>query len=785
MQMKEVAVGQPSHPAVWGRIIGLSALVSIVLFFCPWLADAAAITDSVVFGDATSEAAHHLQEEHSQIVRGELNQTARVLLPTSTAWRGGTVSFNLAVDPQKPNYITVRYWGSEASPDRLILFCDGKQIGYQHLGDYDLIDFGGLSAPYPGRFVYSTTVLPASLTHGKHELSLQIRGTGPINRFGADFSHFQLPMKGSTRAVYAAYSHTDPLFTPERGEKQGVAPVDPPTRTTPGPEVIDHLKARVNAELDHLLQEDAPLNQLDLWLLARAYHVSWSTAYRNPKVVEAAVRGVDTLYAHYAADPTFVYSDPDIYNPAWTGVGFAGEAVSFLGEPLQPWLDKPLTGGMSRRAAWSAMLQTGRGYLLTHRPQYTNQTMITDLSMYRTNLGVLAIDAPHAMPLDKAVHYLYQAIGIEPWLGSDTPQGPSLKLGDHYFELTQKGLTRELGFVGYYGEVLDWATQFYDVTKNVDHADAPGDAKIRGQLLKMAQARSVFRYPMLDPEGHRAMLMEAVVGWRDDHYPAEVVYAERSAWEGSSIAAAAATLDPRQIGYVHQMLDDHQFDASVEDLVQQKGTRVTKTLLLIPDELDAIRKAPPNHTRLPMSDGEPDFIFSDEEDGVIAIRHGSERLYASLYWRARFGINHLARIHFINPTMDRLATVWEDAEFVDSGKRFMLPDWIAMGFGSGGPTYPDDFHSALAGISLPIAAWPDGEDAKPGEESLYAGRASFYTLRYGHYLIGMNMTSDRTYKLAVPHDAKIAVDLRSKQSVKQATSLSVAPQSTTVLWIND
>ena len=55
---------------------------------------------------------------------------------------------------------------------------------------------------------------------------------------------------------------------------------------------------------------------------------------------------------------------------------------------------------------------------------------------------------------------------------------------------------------------------------------------------------------------------------------------------------------------------------------------------------------------------------------------------------------------------------------------------------------------------LPIAKMPPGVKFKPGDENIYAGKGTFYTLRYGPYLIGMNCTTDRTFELHVPggHD---------------------------------
>ena len=45
-------------------------------------------------------------------------------------------------------------------------------------------------------------------------------------------------------------------------------------------------------------------------------------------------------------------------------------------------------------------------------------------------------------------------------------------------------------------------------------------------------------------------------------------------------------------------------------------------------------KQPRREGRLPMSDGMPDALFSDEEVGVVALKDGDEILYTSLYWRA-------------------------------------------------------------------------------------------------------------------------------------------------------
>ena len=184
-----------------------------------------------------------------------------------------------------------------------------------------------------------------------------------------------------------------------------------------------------------------------------------------------------------------------------------------------------------------------------------------------------------------------------------------------------------------------------------------------------------------------------------------------------------------------------------------------------------------------MTPGQPDFVFTDEEDGVVALKNGDDILYVSLYWRARNAINFLARVHYITPRMDRIAVVREETEFEPSGLTFTRPDFINFGFGNGGPRYPVEMHSAHAGEKLPIAKIPEGTRFRPGDESVYSGKGSFYTLRYGSYLIGMNMTTDKTFELKPPAGVKEARELVSGKTLKLDAPIKVVPRSTVVLWL--
>lgn len=752
-----------------------------------------AILDAIAFGNISSEKNHNFNPERSEVIRGGLGEPARRLLPATTNYfEGGRMAFTLKVDPAKNNYATVRFWGDDTSDNRLMLFCEGKQIGYRHLGDIDILDFGDDSGEPAcnGRFFYNTLPLPFPLTCGKTELHFEVRSTGPTWGYGTTFAQYQKPMTEPTRGIYKIYTHTDGFFAPLADEKQGAAPQNLPVRNEPGAEVLDQLKARVNRELNGLLNSAKPLNEMQMQFLAKAFFVKWSAAFQNQKTVAQTVKGLDALFAAWRENPGLAQHDAATWNPGWFEFGPAGNAIFLLAEPLKPFLDEPLDAGgkkISRRAAWSEMLQAARDWHRHHRRLYSNQTMIIDLyGIYLSNRGIEMVDPTNALSETAARRYLYESLALEPWRDSDQDgdEGSgreSWGVGTNYWELTQKGLTRELGFVGYYGEVLDWVTQIYDATRPAP--GQPGDEKIKAQLEKIEQARAIFRYPALDANGNRAMRSETIIGWRDAHYPGGVCYSERVSWDGSTLFSAAATLDSKSIGYAQQMFDDNQFFKSVKDQMRESSFRVTAGLLGIPDQYEILKAQPPGEFRLPMTPGQPDFVFTDEEDGVVALKNGDDILYVSLYWRARYAVNFLARIHYVTPRLDRIADVHEDVDFEPSGRTYTRPDWINFGFGNGGPKYPVELHSAHAGEKLPIAKIPAGIKFRPGDENVYAGKGSFYTLRYGNYLIGMNLTKDKTFELKPPSGVSTARELVAGKMLELDAPVKVGPRSTVVLWL--
>ncbi len=743
-----------------------------------------AVTDELSLGNIMSEQLHKLTSDNAQIINGGLGETARILLPPpQPSWTGGKITFKLRVDPKNQNYITIRLWGNDVTDNRLLLLCDGKQVGYRHIGDIDMLDVGSVAPFVNDRFFYTTLPLPVEMTKGKAIMSFEIHSNGPIWAYGDKWDQYQKKMTLPTRGIYRVYIHTDPTFVPSVTEAQGKIPSQT-IREAPGAEVVNLIKARVNNEINHELSQNKPLSQVQMQLLAKAYHVKWCDGYQNDKLVLKVINSLDATYLAYLKTPRIAESDPATPNAEWFGLGICGQVLYLLKEPMQSLLDIKLPGTadgiISRRDAFATMLEACRNWHQWHRRMYSNQSMINDLyGIYYANKGLQNIKPQKALPEEEMLRYFFESLGMQPWLGSETAMGPSRSAGDQYFQLTKKGLTKELGYVGNYGEVLDWVSEMYEATR--PDPSKPGNEKIKKRIEEIALARAYFRFPSFDNEGYKAMRMETVVGWRDNHYPGGITYAQRDSWDGTPLQIAAVTMSPKLIGFAKQMIDDNQLYHIMAEHIKTSDFRTTAGLLPMPDQLDVINVQPKTPYELPMTETQPDFAFTDEEDGVVAVKNGDEMLYVSLYWRARNAVNFLARIHFINPVYQNIATIYQDELFEPSGNFYTRKDWTNTGYGNGGIKYPESIHSANEGEKLLIAKIPADVPYKMGDENPYAGRASFYRLKYGKYLIGMN-NSDKVYKMDIPAEFSGATNLITHQLITNSNYIPVNAGTTVILY---
>jgi fibronectin type 3 domain-containing protein len=775
--------------------------VFLWLFVCGLLPEGRAQTalDMIIFGNSVSENAHSFSNYCSILVTNTAvspAQTARrctVALPTNIY--GGSLTFALGVDPSRRNYFTCRFWGGDEYygdiNGRLYLYVPASQfipgstnhyqIGYRHEGDYMPLNVLGqyFHSPVPGRFFYSTTLLPLWMTRGRTNLTFKIVSTGRIYPLGSgDENHggnYQFNMATNSRSIYCAYTHTEAVFVPA-GETQGAAPATT-TRTTPteagtinsGGTFFNNANNWIN---NRLSASSTPANYSpgDVEFLARAYSISGLNSYSNSAVVTKVLQLLD-IFA------TENYTNSSAASSAWGGkYGPLGWAIHLLLPQLQGSLDATNTysvTNVTRRRAWGDMLLASREFGRFNRKTLSNQVLINDENVYQANRGLLDLTNLNALAETNAQRYLREAIGLAPYLGSDLAGGGSaLPYGTNYFSVTPKGLTREWGYLGKgYGELQWYAANFYTYT---------GDAAFRDQCVKMLKARAPFRRPTIEQSGsanYRSLEAVGLLAWRaadesDGDYSDAMAYCDRAdALVG--MRCAAITLDTNAVGYAKQMLLDGQFFNNIQSSTPKSALDLETFV-----DYKTIKAAPDSGIRLPMTDGQPDFVWSDEDNGIVAVKRGGERLWLETYWQAKAGsgVNGVGRFHYSTTNYDQYGTLENTPQINFSGTFFVRT--ANMDKPEANLYVPYDHPlNAYEGERLPVAA----TDPLATSDEPFRGKALFWACRYGNFLIGINRSQNTTYQLQTPADFISATNLVTGQNMSGA--IYVAPRSTVVLFL--
>jgi hypothetical protein len=91
-----------------------------------------------------------------------------------------------------------------------------------------------------------------------------------------------------------------------------------------------------------------------------------------------------------------------------------------------------------------------------------------------------------------------------------------------------------------------------------------------------------------------------------------------------------------------------------------------------------------------------------------------------------------------------------------------------------------------AGEQQPVAKLAEGSRYVAGEDNAHAGRADYYELRYGPYLIAMNSSKNKPFTVALPARKATVKDLVSGALVQRGTaSIILKPQTTVVLYLGE
>ena len=536
-----------------------------------------------------------------------------------------------------------------------------------------------------------------------------------LSPYESDPAKREKPPEGPSRGIYRAYSDTEPFFRPGREEAQGK---EPAAKMRPKPDGFPDLKGlrrRLDDTIDGMMKwqlygpaweaavakgkipavvlgavapgarpeqvrtadqwKDAAIapttegNGVDLNVLAifaQAYQSPWSRHYHDPEMLDRVVKGLDFYGAAQGENGSF-------FNKTWVGgphrkpaagIALEGFGTQGLGrafllvrrelenkKQLEDMFDgdgEPAAPAVRRRDAWTAMFARHRDYLATPggRGHAANQDMAQITAMWLANEAVRALAPDDAWPREKAQRYVRSAVGLE--------KDP---LGGYW--VTRKGLALEPwgtlggGYCGNYG-----LNCVHEITTL---AELTGDEAVRRRAVEAVHAAAHFYYPAVDEDGYACMKKEGIISTRNTKWPCVTGY-------GWDYYTAGALRDPIAVRSFQLALEQDAMPAlpSGADQVDE-----LKDLMYGQEDLEKALALPPTDARLPMEADGPDFAWADEQGGTVVVKHGADRLYASLNWRRGFEddkrdpehvrVNNVARIHFTQPTMDRIATIAMDS----------------------------------------------------------------------------------------------------------------------------
>jgi len=455
-----------------------------------------------------------------------------------------------------------------------------------------------------------------------------------------------------------------------------------------------------------------------------------------------------------------------------------------------------------RSTAYTEMMLASREYWRQNQRVFTNQVMYCSIGIYTCNRALMLLSPADAWSEADAKSWLYQAVGIEPLAGSQTEAGDwTWELGPDYYCVSPQGLSRELGFVGTYGETTGIIVRIYQAV--IEGTGGAADQTLLDRMITMAKARTWFRYPAADADGNRAVRMETQIGWRNEPYPGAITYTQFIDKDSNPMMAAAVFADPDLVGYTQQMVADNQLGPLLADNYTAIGSDRRNSLNafhFVAEHLPAFQALPASSSRLPGGTwDQPDFVFTDETNACFAIKNGEEILFGDLYFRARQAVNDMARVHLVGPQTERSATIRVTTVFdKNPDNTFTIQDWVTSDYGvddpqsgvdvpGGGLTPPGPtLHQAFAGETLYLAPVPSNipdpkmDSVAVGSMEILAGKAPLYILEYAGYLVAMNTgTQTTSYQFT---GRQSAVELRTGANVNLCLPLQVPPMSTRVLF---
>lgn len=730
-------------------------------------------------GDAASESAHAVRAEDAPVVEqvfesaaGEARVSGRRPSPPDPA-KPAAIQFEADVLPSGQNYLTLKVWGGGKDwfPLNLLDPATGKDYGniWWHVTS---------EPPLPGRWIYRTFPIPKEITEGKKRVSLRLQTASSLPSPGA----FRNPgdpkppeVQRPTFAIHGIYTHTEPCFEVPAEEVQGKPFVwGPPPREKPAdyPSIEERLLERARNDIEYTLKQDVNRSIYDaghrkltrmLDAMGLIYNTKWSGHYHDESIATRMRDAIDTHVKRQAAEG----GDPGkMFYRAWGSHGRVAHAYSQMHGVFEKngWLDEPFEmktpeGNVTktRRQAYADFFHDAFEWRRSDRRHYTNQPLYVSHTLYRLQTALRQLGDPRALSEKQALWYVREAMGLVP-LRSREFAIEAEAANYPWFNITQKGLTREIGYVDAYGELIDSMLPVVEDT---------GSPEVKAQTSKALAARAMVRIPDNDADGNRILRGIGFMSWRKPTYPFRICY--------SGINEVAVLGDPVALRLAQLEIEHGRPYLLPAEPERGPHWDPAKTMKEYEYYLK-VRDLPPSPYRLAMEPDQGDMVWSDEENGVFSFRHGDDRVYGSFFMPqepAGRAVGDFAAVQFTKPDHEFLVDMIAENESPESGLS------LTVDTPAGPRTFPQ--------TPLPpgMKAW---QELPPNSIDRRAGRAYFYRMKFGDYLIGMNTTEkgsyrESIYKLDIPDGFKSATDVATGKEIDTSKPVEVGPQSTKVLYL--
>lgn len=430
----------------------------------------AGVSDTIAFADTASERAHDFSGSNTEVVDGAMGFKARVATPlTPPRDRLGDLRLTAKVDPARQNYLTLKFWGGEASPLRTVLYVNGAQAQFRTSGDYEAVN-PGFGAGLPDRFYYTTAMLPLASTQGHDKVEVIVR---------THAASFTSTATTQSRRYYAATVHTSAAYTPPAADDTGykvTTKAAPALTAQRQQELIDSYRAQQISHFDSLTRKaDAtppvpmPIGRYkdDLRFYAETLLTDWSpvrTDAEKRAALERIFASVDAYTRQYYGNVKSLGNGG--HQSDWGGYyGALGEALyiveNLIGddgvcgqERFRAFLDAPFATGttagdnslpstdweggeLTRGEAWERVLKANFDFARSRLSYIYNQMMYTYEGAWKAHEGLRVIGSAFYEGKQRSHRIAGESLGWEPFLGEEVLVGPDGKALDLTHSLFQ------------------------------------------------------------------------------------------------------------------------------------------------------------------------------------------------------------------------------------------------------------------------------------------------------------------------------------------------------------